>query len=339
MIRKKLCAALAAVCLAMTACGSGDGSASSASAPSADETTAPAVSLVPAAAPVQTTTTIDSAAAAEPVFSQAAVIAETDIENYHEPTPMELYGRDISQLQAELEEMIGGFYGEWSVYVKHLGTGETMTINECSIYAASLIKMYCMACIYQEIENGNIDEKSVQNDLEYMITISSDDCFNTLARRLGIGYINSWCEEHGYTQTFQCHGLGQNYDRTGLDMYINDMNRTSVEDCGHLLEAIYNGECVSKGASGKMLSRMLRQTVNGKIPTGLPEGTPVAHKTGDTNNHTHDCAIVFSPDGAYILCIMSSTPSKGWDCNSCHRKISEKVYSFFNPETAKENEQ
>ncbi|MBR1764887.1 MAG: serine hydrolase [Ruminococcus sp.] len=333
---KRLGAFALACALALVGCGNSESSSSAAGVDSSSAETSVAVSTAP---PSQT-----AEAAEEPQAPKAQVllwsppdprewlrdaVAARDEQSPH--TAPEPYGRDINELKAQLEDMMSDWYGEWSVYVKHLQTGETFSINEHSLYAASLIKMYCMACIYQEIENGTISESSVESELESMITVSSDECFNSLARRLGLGYINSWCEEQGYPATFQCHGLGKNYNSYGLDMYINDMNRTSVEDCGRLLESIYKGECVSENASAKMLSRLLRQTINGKIPTGLPEGTRVAHKTGDTNNHTHDCGIIYSEGGDYVLCIMGATPSKGWDNSSRHREISRAVYEYFNP--------
>lgn len=51
---------------------------------------------------------------------------------------------------------------------------------------------------------------------------------------------------------------------------------------------------------------MLGQTYRDGIPVGLPDGTPVANKTGWIEDHTHDVAIVRPPDGApFVLVVLT----------------------------------
>jgi len=57
-------------------------------------------------------------------------------------------------------------------------------------------------------------------------------------------------------------------------------NYTTAEDMALLLEKIYNGDLVSKEASGHMLEILKRQKVNDRLPKGLPRDMVVAHKTG-----------------------------------------------------------
>lgn len=67
--------------------------------------------------------------------------------------------------------------------------------------------------------------------------------------------------------------------------------------------------------------------LHNKIPAGLPEGTKCANKTGETDEYQHDAAIVYSPGGDYILCIMSS------NCGAAItniQDISATVYDYFN---------
>jgi beta-lactamase class A len=50
---------------------------------------------------------------------------------------------------------------------------------------------------------------------------------------------------------------------------------------------------------------MRRQRLNTAIPAGLPEGTTVAHKTGEITRIHHDFGIVTAADGTrYVLALM-----------------------------------
>ena len=51
-----------------------------------------------------------------------------------------------------------------------------------------------------------------------------------------------------------------------------------------------------------MIAILERQHFNDRIPAGLPEGTRVAHKTGEITKIQHDAAIVFA-ERPYVLVI------------------------------------
>ena len=50
-----------------------------------------------------------------------------------------------------------------------------------------MIKVPALIKIFQEIENGNIDYAAHANEIEQMITISSNTAYNNLAALLGGG--------------------------------------------------------------------------------------------------------------------------------------------------------
>ena len=82
-------------------------------------------------------------------------------------------------------------------------------------------------------------------------------------------------------------------------------NHTTAKDCGLLLEAVYDGTCISEEASKQMLDLLLQQQRTGKIPAGVPKGTKTANKTGETDQAQHDAAIIFGPENDYIFCVMT----------------------------------
>jgi beta-lactamase class A len=71
----------------------------------------------------------------------------------------------------------------------------------------------------------------------------------------------------------------------------------------NLLTKLGRGEAVSRAASATMVEVLKRQTFNDGIPSGLPPGTAVAHKTGTITAIHHDAAIVFAPR-PYVLVVL-----------------------------------
>lgn len=215
----------------------------------------------------------------------------------------------LGGLKAKLQSMTGSYGGIWSVYVKRLDDNDSLTIDDRPLYAASLIKAYVMASLYDQIGQGNVRETAeISALLRSMITVSSNVDFNELVMRqtshhdflTGCGVINSYLARNGFRNT----GIHTAY--AGLGISDGGTNHTSVRDCGRLLESIYRGTCVDSAYSKKMLGLLLGQQWRWKIPAGVPSGVAVANKTGEIEGYCeHDMAIVYGPKCTYILCVMS----------------------------------
>ncbi len=239
----------------------------------------------------------------------------------------------LGSLKSKLTSTLKGYGGTWSVYVKRLDNNDSITINDTPLYAASVIKPFVMASTYNQIHKGTIKETSTITSLNRsMITVSSNDAFNELVKRqtnsysfsTGRSIVNDYLERCGYTKTEVHHTL---HPASGGRISDGGSNKTSVKDCGKLLESIYRGTCVDKASSKKMLNFLLAQQRRWKIPAGLPSGTKVANKTGETSTSDHDIAIVYGPKCTYILCVMSSNASYS---SSRISQISRMVYNYFN---------
>lgn len=235
----------------------------------------------------------------------------------------------LGGLTDRLNPMIGSYGGIWSVYVKKLDDNDSLTINDSPLFAASLIKSFVMASLYEQIQKGNVQETAqIRALLSAMITVSSNEAYNELVMRqtsshgflTGCGVVNDYLARNGYGKT----GVHTAY--AGLGISDGGMNTTSVKDCGRLLESIYRGTCVDKESSKKMLDLLLAQTRRGKIPAGVPAGVTVANKTGETSSCDHDMAIVYGPKCTYIICVMSVN-----SYNSASRvaQISKTVYDYL----------
>ncbi len=246
-------------------------------------------------------------------------------------------GRKVSMNLTPLKNQVNGitsrYSGNWSVYVKKLDSNQSFTINEMPHYGASLMKVYIMATVYDQIRQNKLTESStVSNNLWYMITESDNTCSNTCVEILGNGnflkgasLVNSYNKVQGYKSTELHHMF-----RPSSQAFVSDgkSNQTSVVNCGKILEKIYRGTCVNGQSSQKMLNKLLNQQRRWKIPAGLPAGTKVANKTGETSDHQHDIAIVYGPKCDYILCVMGSGVSESGGIQ-CIREISSAVYNYL----------
>ena len=237
---------------------------------------------------------------------------------------------DLQLLKSMVEEKFSGYSGKWSAYIKNLNTGEHFTVNNSIVYPASMIKLFAMGACYQQIEEGKINEDYYYTYIYSMVVMSNNTAFNQMIWAIGRDYLTKWCHENGYNHTYQYHGLLPSDNAGGLTTANRD-NETCASDVGHMLEDIYNGKCVSKEASEKMLDLLKKQHWRNKIPSGIPYGTTIANKTGDTDNQSHDAAIVYSDNADYIIVIMSEEPGVSFDNDYRFIEISKMVYEYFNP--------
>ena len=261
--------------------------------------------------------------------SATSLAEQTDVQTSsdEEQTPKKA---DINELKQMVSEMLETQGGDWSVYFKKLDTGESFLINDRTFYPASTIKLFAMAAAYQQIYDGIYSEETLYPDISAMASESNNVSFNNLVWDMGNGYITKWCAEHGLNDTYQYTGLYPADNADGLEDPEDRENQTSAKDIGKLLEDIYNGECVSKLYSARMMCLLLDQEYRDKIPAGIPQNVAVANKTGETYDVSHDSAIVCAPSGDYILVIMCDYPDNGFETFDFFTMLSQAVYEYLN---------
>lgn len=228
----------------------------------------------------------------------------------------------IPGLESQLESLIQErrAQGElWGVCVEKMSDHSTASAGDGRQEAASLIKLYIAATVYQHMESVTGQERydgETDDLLRNMIRVSDNDAANTLVRRLGNGdamagmkLVNDFCAANGYTDTHM--------GRLLLDFNATDDNYTSPQDCVNLLIAIEENRI---DGAALILGYMKEQERRGKIPAGLPTGVESANKTGELDDAEHDAAVVFTTDGDYVICVMSSGLK---DTASARAKITE----------------
>lgn len=244
-------------------------------------------------------------------------------------------------LQTVVDEALREETGFYAVAIKHLGTGEEFWYNgDTQLPSASLYKLAVLYTAFNERERGTLDfdenfvvtyeippteEKegrkvtvvstlSVRDAIYQMITVSDNDSAELLLGRLGSATVNRTMKELGLTQTL---------------VGVYDLAVTSPEDIQLLLEEVYTGEHLNPASRQEMLQILLEQAINDRLPRYLPNGTPVAHKTGELYDMRHDAGIVYAPNGPYVIVVMSEDlvdPDQGSEAVA---RLSRSVYDYF----------
>lgn len=257
---------------------------------------------------------------------------------------------DILENQISAREVLGE---TWAVSVQILEDSEHDSQiyeyhGDVSMQSASVIKVFIMGAVYDRmcypsspdrlISMNESYDGELRDLLEQMITVSDNNAANRLVELLGEGdfqkgaqVVNQFCEEYGFEST----RLGRRF----LEENPSDDNYTSAADCTRILAMIYEGECVGQEASEKMLDILNRQTNTVKIPSGLPQGTRTANKTGEMPEGyglgciENDMAVVYSGDGGYILTVLSNNlGGRNSEAQQVIRDISSQVWSWYEKE-------
>jgi len=133
---------------------------------------------------------------------------------------------------------------------------------------------------------------------EAMITVSSNLAANLLIERLGVENIRATVARLGATGMSVRRGVE---DQKAFDQGV--INTTTARGLAVLLKKLAKGKAVDARSDAEMVAILKRQKFNDGIPAGVPEGTPVAHKTGSITKINHDAAIVYGRR-TYVLVIL-----------------------------------
>lgn len=133
---------------------------------------------------------------------------------------------------------------------------------------------------------------------EAMITVSSNFAANLLIERVGADNVRKTVMRLGADGMVVLRGVE---DQKAFDKGMN--NATTARALAVLLQKIAQGQAVNPSADKEMVAILERQKFHDAIPAGLPDGTVVAHKTGNITKIHHDAAIVYGPR-PYVLVVL-----------------------------------
>lgn len=237
----------------------------------------------------------------------------------------------LETLLSQIQTTLPAGNGSWSVYISDLVNDSEGNINAQRMQAASLIKLYIMGAVYENYNDiiQQYGKSTVDSYLYSMITVSDNDAANTLTSYLGGGdssegmrVVNDFCLSHDYTSTsmgrllLQSNEFGDNY--------------TSVSDCGHFLQEIYNKDSSELIHADSMYDLLKAQTRRNKIPAQMPKGVNIANKTGELSNVENDAGIIYDTPNDVIIVFMSENLSDTGSAQSTIASISRQIYDYYN---------
>jgi beta-lactamase class A len=133
---------------------------------------------------------------------------------------------------------------------------------------------------------------------DLMITVSSNLATNLTIEKLGVENIRATVHSLDADGMRVLRGVE---DNKAFDNGLN--NTTTGRALLQLLTALAQGKAVDENSSRKMVEILEQQKFNEGIPSGLPPGIWVAHKTGDITKIHHDAAIVYAAK-PFVLVIL-----------------------------------
>lgn len=248
-----------------------------------------------------------------------------------------------ASLKKVIEEALAGTRGTYGVVIKNLKTGEAYYKDEHRIFEpGSLYKLWVMAEVFAQIQNGEIKEDEILSDnittlnskfdvdptlaeltdgtitlsvkdaLEQMITISHNYAAYLLTDRVKLSNVTKFLERQKLSESM-----------------LGEPSKTTAYDIALFFEKLYKGELGNAENTQEMLDLLKKQTLNDKLPKYLPKNITVAHKTGEIDFLSHDVGIVFTGKGDYIIVVLSESdfPAGAEDRIA---QVSAAVYKYFN---------
>ncbi len=245
----------------------------------------------------------------------------------------------MRDLQTRLNELCDALPFQTSWYLKDLTTGQRADrLGGVPVPSASTRKISIMMAALKAVHDGKlaldqkvtIEAKYQDNDsgtfqhltpgfsitlrdaLVMMIIVSDNTCTGLVVDLVGLDAIQYFCESVGMRGTIHRFGIPP---RLGPDHSLAQVTTTTPNDQGLLLELILQGASDS-GVAARLgstpelcrlaLDILSWQKLRTRLPSLLPLGTKVAHKTGTGARGFMDAGIVYR-DGQPLFVLAAYT--------------------------------
>jgi beta-lactamase class A len=232
----------------------------------------------------------------------------------------------MNELAGRLNALCDALPFQTSWYLKDLASGQRADrLGDVPVPSASTRKISILMAALKAVHDGKlgldqkvtIEAKYQDNDsgtfqhlipgfsitfrdaLVMMIIVSDNACTGLVVDLVGLGEIQRLCEAVGMTGTIHRFGIPP---RLGPDHALDQVTSTTPSDQGLLLETILKG-AEDPAAAARMgvtpalcrlaLDILSWQKLKARLPSQLPLGTKIAHKTGTGSRGFMDAGIVY----------------------------------------------
>jgi len=243
----------------------------------------------------------------------------------------------MRDLAKRLDELCDTLPFDTSWYLKDLVSGEradrrgdvpvpSASTRKISIMMAALAAVHAgklsldqkltVEARYQDNDSGTFQHLTpgfwltLRDAMVMMIIVSDNTCTGMVADQVGVTEIQRYCEGVGMVGTVHRYGIPP---RMSADHALQASTTTTPNDQGLLLELILRGTtdaavAARLGCTPELcrlgLDILSWQKMKTRLPSLLPVGTKVAHKTGTGARGIMDAGIIFK-DGR-PLCILTA---------------------------------
>ena len=169
---------------------------------------------------------------------------------------------------------------------------------------------------YQDNDSGTFQHLTpgfwitLRDAMVMLIIVSDNTCTGLVADLVSVSSIQRWCESIGMVGTVHRYGIPP---RSRPDHALDEVTTTTPNDQRRLLGSILSGTTDAAAAARLgVTSELCRlgldilswQKLKTRLPSQLPLGTKVAHKTGTGARGYMDAGIIFKNDRP--LCILTA---------------------------------
>ncbi len=259
----------------------------------------------------------------------------------------------MKNLEESLKKLVDDFYGDASIVVQDIKTGEAIGINnDRAFYVASVIKMWLLWLFLLEEQDGKrdlkaktvltIDPKVVnmgitelmakghewtwEELLTLMVVLSDNHATNHIIEALTLEKVNAEIQRHNVQDTV-----------FNKKMNAATANWATADDVAKMFELLYTSPELSEKNREIVKYMMANQKFNTKLPLKFKpklaeHGNVFYHKTGEIALAEVDAGILSMPsqNKDIIIVAMTKDLKDNLDGIDFINKVGELVYNYFN---------